>query len=84
MNESVLAQKFISLLERFEGRTFSYNMSMHLVGGKKRLEHLINEGKLRYDKKGDSRNSPWEFNAIDILKNVKPNLKYERLAVKYS
>lgn len=67
-----MAQKYRSILERTEGMTFSWTVAVHLVGGKKRLERLIIEDKVRYDKPFGASNTKYQFVASDILKNIKP------------
>ena len=69
---AIMAQKYESILERTKGMTFSYAMAVKLVGGRKRLERLMQENKIRYDKPFGTMNTRWQFAASDILSNVKP------------
>lgn len=69
---AIMAQKYESILERTKDMTFSYAVAVKLVGGKKRLERLMQENKVRYDKPFGSVNTRWQFSATDILSNVKP------------
>lgn len=71
----VQAQKYRSLVQRFTGLTFSWAMAQRIVGGEKRLKRLMAENKVRYDKPFGAPNTRWEFNAEDIVSNVKPQLK---------
>lgn len=69
---AVMAQKYQSIIERTENMTFSWAVAVKLVGGKKRLERLMLEEKVRYDKPFGAANTRWKFAASDILRNVKP------------
>lgn len=71
----VQAQKYRSLVSRFTGLTFSWTMAERLVGGEKRLKRLMQEGKVQYDKPFGAPNTRWMFNAEDIVRNVKPQLR---------
>lgn len=63
-----------------EGLTLSWKIAQKVVGGKKRLERLMLEEKIRYDKPEGAPNTKWQFNASDIFENVKPNPKKVKLA----
>ena len=67
-----MAQKYESILERTKDMTFSYAVAVKLVGGRKRLERLMQENKVRFDKPFGAVNTKWQFSANDILSNVKP------------
>lgn len=69
---AIMAQKYESILERTKDMTFSWAMAVKLVGGKKRLERLMLEEKVRYDKPFGAPNTRWQFVACDILSNIKP------------
>ena len=69
---AIMAQKYQSIIERTKDMTFSWAVAVKLVGGKKRLERLMLEGKVSYDKPFGSPNTKWQFAACDILSNVKP------------
>jgi hypothetical protein len=69
---AIMAQKYESILERTKDMTFSWAMAVKLVGGKKRLERLMQEDKVRFDKPFGSTNTRWQFVASDILSNIKP------------
>lgn len=69
---AVMAQKYESIIKRTEDMTFSWAVAVKLVGGKKRLERLMLEEKVRYDKPFGAVNTRWKFSASDILRNIKP------------
>lgn len=71
----VMAQKYLQIIEQVNGMTLSWKVSQKLVGGKKRLERLMMEEKVRYDKPEGASNTKWLFNASDIFANIKPNPK---------
>ncbi|MBR5592762.1 MAG: hypothetical protein IKW46_01695 [Bacteroidaceae bacterium] len=71
-SDELLAYKFASLEQRLESVVFSYRKAVKIVGGEKRLERLLLDGKIRYEKPEGSRNSMWQFNAADVIRNVKP------------
>ena len=71
-SDELLAYKFASLEQRLESVVFSYRKAVRIVGGEKRLERLLLDGKIRYEKPEGSRNSMWQFNAADVILNVKP------------
>lgn len=70
----VMARKYQSILIQVEGMTFSWNVAVKLVGGKKRLERLMAESRVRFDKPFGAANTKWKFDAADIIRNIKPNL----------
>lgn len=72
LSTEIMAQKFESVLERTRDMKFSWSVAVHLVGGRKRLERLMLEEKVRYDKPFGAVNTKWQFAANDILNNIKP------------
>jgi len=72
LSTEIMAQKFESVLERTRGMTFSWSVAVRLVGGRKRLERLMLEEKVRYEKPFGAANTKWQFAADDILNNIKP------------
>lgn len=74
LETQVMARKYQSILLQVRGMTFSWNVAEHLVGGKKRLERLMAERKVSFDKPFGAANTKWQFDAADILRNIKPNL----------
>lgn len=69
----IMAQKYQQILVQVSGLTFSWKIAQKLVGGRKRLERLMGEDKIRYDKPFGASNTKWLFNASDVLSNVKPH-----------
>ena len=69
---AIMAQKYESIIERTKDMTFSWAIAVKLVGGKKRLERLMLENKVRFDKPFGATNTKWQFVACDILSNIKP------------
>lgn len=77
---AIMAQKYLQILTQVEGMTLSWKIAQKLVGGKKRLERLMLEEKVRYEKPDGAPNKKWLFNACDIFENVKPNPRRVKLA----
>lgn len=71
-NTAIMAQKYQSIINLTKGMTFSWAVSVRLVGGKKRLERLMLEGKINYSKSLGAANTKWKFAACDVLSNIKP------------
>ena len=57
-----------NILLALEGYTFSKDMSAFIVGGVKRLENLIAEGKIAAVKGKNVQNSKWKCNAAQVLR----------------
>lgn len=72
LQTEVMAQKYQQIIVQVSGLTFSWKIAQKLVGGKKRLERLMCEERVRYDKPFGAPNTKWMFNASDILSNIKP------------
>lgn len=77
---AVMAQKYLQILTQMDGVTLSWKIAQKVVGGKKRLERLMMEEKVRYDKPAGAPNTKWQFNASDIFENVKPNPQRVKIA----
>lgn len=75
---SELEIRFKSLVGIFRrvGWTFSRNESVTLLGGEKRLETLLSQGKIHATKKNGAMNTKWEFDAAEVIMYVKPNKMY--------
>lgn len=73
MELSIMAQKYLQILTQMSGLNISWKLAQKIVGGKKRLERLMLEERVRYSKPEGAPNTKWQFNACDIFKNVKPN-----------
>ena len=50
---------------------FGQREAAKIVGGIGRLQRLMEEGKIRYDKPNDSQNGKWFCNAGDVLRYAK-------------
>lgn len=72
LENAVKVQKYESLLNRMKGRTFSWNMAQHLVGGEKRLMRLMEGGRIHGVKPDGAPNSQWQIDATEVILNVKP------------
>ena len=46
LNKLVMVQKYLSILDRMKGKSFSWAMAKHIVGGEKRLKRLMEEEKV--------------------------------------
>lgn len=55
----------------FEDKTFSKTLSAYLVGGRKKLEKLIVEGKVEMESNGRGKGSTWNCNAAQVLRHCK-------------
>lgn len=69
--EGIQAIKYRSLLILTESMYVSQKKAVKLVRGEKRLQRLMDEGKIRYNKPLGAPNTKWRFNLADIIKNVK-------------
>lgn len=68
----IMARKFSSLVGRLEKRHCSYKKAVEIVGGEKRLQDLMDNERVRYEKPLGAKNTMWRFNMADIINNVKP------------
>lgn len=68
---SIMASKYRSLLIIAESMYVSQKKAVKLIRGEKRLQRLVEEGKIRYDKPFGATNTMWRYNLADIIKNVK-------------
>lgn len=68
---SIMASKYRSLLIIAESMYVSQKKAVKLVRGEKRLQRLVDEGRIRYDKPFGAINTMWRYNLADIIKNVK-------------
>lgn len=60
--------RYHTILRAARDVTFSKNISQKLVGGQRRLERLVAEGKIRAPKSTDKQNGRWLCNAEDVLR----------------
>lgn len=77
---AIMAQKYLQILAQMDGVTLSWKIAQKVVGGKKRLERLMVEERVRFDKPVGAPNTKWQFNASDIFENVKPYPKRVKFA----
>lgn len=54
-----------------DGRTFGQRESASIVGGLKRLLVLMEQGKIRAEKRINKQNGKWYCNAADVLRYAK-------------
>lgn len=54
---AIMAQKYLQILTQMDGITLSWKIAQKVVGGKKRLERLMMEEKVRYDKPAGAPNT---------------------------
>ena len=57
-------------LARIRVKTFTKNESSKWVGGRRRLEKLMAENKIRQTKPGEGQNASWRCNAEDVLRHA--------------
>lgn len=66
--------KYKALKIIYERKYLSWRQAVEIVGGKKRLQHLIDEQAVRVSSKPNNTTSKWRLNAADCIENVKPTL----------
>lgn len=54
-----------------ENLTFSKDISARIVGGLKKLEALIAEGKIMAEKGCNAQNSKWKCNAAQVVRHCR-------------
>lgn len=60
-----------NILIVMQGQKFGKDMSAYIVGGKKKLERLIAEGKITAEKTCNSQNGKWYCNASEVLRHCR-------------
>ena len=65
--------RFKSLLLRLRGLDISRTLAVKIVGGEKRLDRLVNQGKLHVRKRNGAANTMWRFDAAEVVQYVKPS-----------
>lgn len=60
-----------NILAVAESLTFSKEIASKFVGGPKKLETLIAEGKIEATKRQNLQNSKWDCNAAQVLRHCK-------------
>lgn len=58
------------LVARVRVKTFSKAEASKWVGGRRRLEKLVAENKIRQTKPGEGQNASWHCNAEDVLRHA--------------
>lgn len=58
-------------LARLKVKTFTKNEAAKWVGGRRRLEKLVAQNRIRQVKEGDKQNSVWRCDAEDVLRHAK-------------
>lgn len=58
-------------LARTKVKTFTKNEAAKWVGGRRRLEKLVAQNRIRQIKEGDRQNSVWRCDAEDVLRHAK-------------
>lgn len=53
------------------GVVFSKTMAARIVGGRGKLGKLIEQGKVRVEKKASKQNGKWYCNGGDVIRNIK-------------
>lgn len=76
---SIMALKYRSLLIIAENMYVSQKKAVKFVRGEKRLQRLVDEGRIRYDKPFGASNTMWRYNLADILKNVKTDFRLSEI-----
>lgn len=72
LDTNVIVQKYHSILERMNGKFFSWALAKQIVGGEKRLIRLMEQEKVHGYKPDGAPNAQWQINASEVLSNVKP------------
>lgn len=79
LNDNSVEAKLENILAVMNMETFGQRKAAAIVGGLKRLERLMETGKIRWDKPTDTQNGKWFCNAADVLKYaIKPSMRRRR------
>ena len=81
MAKDVIVRKYLSFLRRAEKQDVSWKKAVVFVGGEKRLERLMADGIIRYNKPEGSANTKWRFNLADIVKNARTDAELTRFSI---
>lgn len=79
--KEVIVKKYLSFLRRAESQQVSWKKAVKFVGGEKRLERLIIDGKVRCHKPEGAVNTKWRFNLADIVKNARTSADLIRFPI---
>lgn len=64
------ADRLSAIYAATKGITFSKNTASAIVGGRRKLEKLVGERKIRATKQGIRQTGKWLCNAADVLRNA--------------
>lgn len=70
-SNSIEAITLDNILVLFEKMTFGKDKSSYIVGGERKLEQLISEGKVRATKPTMHQHGKWYCNAADVLRHCR-------------
>lgn len=65
------AIQLANIFAALEGLTFGKDTAAKIVGGPRRLEHLIAEGKIDASKPSNTQNGKWFCNAAQVLRHCR-------------
>ena len=68
MMETILFDRYQTVLRAAQYMTLSKNQAQILVGGQRRLERLVSTGMIRARKTTDKQNGRWECNGADVVR----------------
>lgn len=60
-----------NILLVMQDQKFGKDLSAHIVGGTKKLERLIEEGKITAEKPCNAQNGKWYCNASEVLRHCR-------------
>lgn len=76
LDDNTVEARLENILAVMDRETFGQRKAATIVGGLKRLEQLMVEGKIRWDKPTRTKNGKWFCNAADVLKYaIKPYMR---------
>jgi hypothetical protein len=81
ITKDIIVRKYLSFLRRAEKHDVSWKKAAVLVGGEKRLERLMAEGRVRFNKPEGAANTKWRFNLADIVKNARTDADLTRFSI---
>ena len=65
--------RYENIMRVMNKEDFSQNQAARIVGGRGRLERLVQEGKVRAHKGNENaQNGRWRLNAADVLRHALP------------
>ena len=63
--------RLYEVLRAAEGLRLTKNQAEVMVGGRRRLERLVSEGKIEAVKMGERQNARWLCNGADVIRYAK-------------